>query len=166
MIEPREQLLKRMKELGAKAKPGGGTATILVIDDSPTNRKSLTRLLGHAGHEVIEATNGVEALALVQTEHPDVVISDVLMPLMDGYEFARQVRASPSIAGMPIIFYSAGYNQEEARSLAHSCGVFQILSKPAKPEEMLRTINAVLNEASPPAAAMAAENFHQDHRRL
>ena len=165
-IEPREQLLKRMKELGAKAKPGGGTATILVIDDSPTNRKSLTRLLGHAGHEVIEATNGVEALALVQTEHPDVVVSDVLMPLMDGYEFARQVRANPSIAGMPIIFYSAGYNQEEARSLAHSCGVFQILSKPAKPEEMLRTINAVLNETSPPAAAMAAESFHQVHRRL
>lgn len=166
MVEPREQLLERMKELAGKAKPGGGTATVLVIDDNPTNRKSLTGLLGHAGHEVIQASNGAEALFLVQTEHPDVVISDVLMPLMDGYEFARQVRANPSIARMPIIFYSAGYNQEEARSLAHSCGVFHILSKPVKPEEMLRTINTVLNEGSPLPAAMAEESFDREHRRL
>jgi signal transduction histidine kinase len=166
MIEPREQLMERIKGLGAKAKPGGGTATILVIDDNRTNRKALTRMLGHAGHQVIEASNGAEALTLVQTEHPDVVIADVLMPLMDGYEFARRVRANPAIAGTPIIFYSGGYNQEEARSLAHSCGVFHFLTKPVKPEEMLRTINAVLNKASPPAAAMAAENFHRVHRRL
>lgn len=166
MIEPREQLLERMKVLAGKAKPGGGTATVLVIDDSPTNRTALTGLLGHAGHEVIEASNGVEALALVQTEHPDVVISDVLMPLMDGYEFARQVRANPSIARMPIIFYSAGYNQQEARSLAHSCGVFHILSKPVKPEEMLRTINTVLNEGSPLPTPMAEESFDREHRRL
>ncbi|MDQ3119926.1 MAG: hybrid sensor histidine kinase/response regulator [Verrucomicrobiota bacterium] len=166
MLESREQLMDRVKALGAQAMPGGGTATVLVVDDSATNRKSLSRLLGYAGHRVLQATNGVEALTLAQTERPDVVISDVLMPRMDGYEFARRVRANPSIAGMPIIFYSAGYNQEEARSLAQSCGVFHILSMPAKPEEMLRTINAALNEATSPAAAAAAENFDEAHRRL
>lgn len=166
MLESREELMDRLKTLGAQAMPGGGTATVLVVDDSVTNRKSLTRLLGHAGHQVLQAINGEEALTVLETERPDVIISDVLMPRMDGYEFARRVRANPLIAALPIIFYSAGYNQEEARSLAQSCGVFHILSKPAKPEEMLRTINAALHEISSPAAAAAGEDFDEAHRRL
>jgi signal transduction histidine kinase len=165
-IESREQLVERMIELGASAN-GGGPVTILVVDDSVSSRSSLTRLLGYAGHRVIEAANGSEALTITRAERPDVVISDVLMPWMDGYEFARQLRADASIAMIPIIFYTAGYNQDEARALAESCGVFYILTKPAQPEELLRTINAVLHEAELPVAApMPAANFEYAHRRL
>src|SRR6266446_9743147 len=105
---------------------------ILVIDDTPVSRLSLTGMLKKAGHRILEASNGVEALAIARAEHPDMVISDVIMPVMDGYEFARRLRADATIARTPIVFHTAGYDHHEARSLAHSCGVYHILEKPAE----------------------------------
>ena len=84
-------------------------ATILVVDDRPLNREVLTTLLGYAGHRLLEAGDAVEGLALTRAEHPDLVIADILMPTMDGYEFVRQVRADPAIAQTPIVFYTAHY---------------------------------------------------------
>ncbi|MDQ3621356.1 MAG: response regulator [Verrucomicrobiota bacterium] len=151
----------------SREKSGGAPTTILVVDDSPTSRTWLTRTLETAGYRILGAADGAEALVKARAEHPDVVISDVLMPLVDGYEFARQLRADATIAATPIIFYTAGYEQEEARSLAHSCGVFHILTKPADPGKLLRTINAILSEGALPAAATArANNFHQEHLQL
>lgn len=146
---------------------GAAATKILVIDDTPSSRLWVSRLLLKAGHQILEATNGTEALAMVRAEHPDMVISDVLMPLMDGYEFARRLRSDASIAHTPIIFHTAGYDQEEARSLAHSCGVFHVLEKPAERGKLLRTINEVLNESALPAAKVpTAENFADEHRQL
>jgi signal transduction histidine kinase len=140
---------------------------ILVLDDTPSSRLSLSGLLRKAGHQIFEASTGAEALAIARAEHPDIVISDVLMPSMDGYEFARRVRSDPSIANTPIIFHTAGYDQNEARSLAHSCGVFHILEKPAERGKLFRTVNEVLNESALPAAKVApTENFDDKHRQL
>ena len=166
MIASPEQSKSRTAQLGAKSESGSDRATILVVDDSPTSRMSLTQLLRDAGHRMIVASDGAAALELVREEHPDVVITDILMPLMDGYEFARQLRVDPSIARTPIIFHTADYELEEAHSLAHSCGVFHVLEKPAKPEELLRTIKTVLKEATSPAAAISEEGFDRAHRRL
>src|SRR5450432_421300 len=166
MIESPELLMSRTDEPGKKSNSGREKTTILVVDDSPTSRMFLTQLLRDAGHRLLVAGDGAEALALVRAEHPDVVITDVLMPLMDGYEFARQLRADPSIARTPIIFHTAAYEQREARALASSCGVFYILNKPAQPAELLRTIKAVLKEAILPAPAVSEKNFDRDHRRL
>ncbi len=140
---------------------------ILVIDDTPSSRLSMSGLLRKAGHEIFEAANGIEALAIARAEHPDMVISDVIMPFMDGYEFARRLRSDASIARTPIIFHAAGYDQNEARSLAHSCGVFHILPKPTELGKLLRTVNEVLSESALPAAKAApAANFDERHRRL
>lgn len=166
MIESPELLMSRTDEPGKQSNSGRERTTILVVDDSPTSRMFLTQLLRDAGHRLLVAGDGAEALALVRAEHPDVVITDVLMPLMDGYEFARQLRADPSIARTPIIFHTAAYEQREARALASSCGVFYILNKPAQPAELLRTIKAVLKEAILPAPAVSEKNFDRDHRRL
>ena len=71
-------------------------ATILIVDDLAANRKFLVTLLRHQGHRMLEAADGSEGLAAVQAEHPDLVITDVLMPVMDGYELVRQLRLDPA----------------------------------------------------------------------
>ena len=76
-------------------------ATILIVDDRPTNRQFLLTLLGYGGHRLLEAANGAEALERVRAERPDLVITDILMPTMDGYEFVAHLRADPDLAPMP-----------------------------------------------------------------
>jgi len=71
-------------------------AKILIVDDLAANREVLVTLLRYDGHRVLEAANGREGLAAVQAEHPDLVITDVLMPVMDGYELVRQLRLDPA----------------------------------------------------------------------
>jgi signal transduction histidine kinase len=165
MIESLEESMNGTDELGKKSKSDSERTTILIVDDSPTSRMFVARLLRDAGHRMLVAGDGAEALALVRAEHPDIVITDVLMPLMDGYEFARQLRADPSIAGTPIIFHTAAYEQNEARALASSCGVSYILNKPAQPAELLRTIKAMIKGATLPAA-VSEKSFSRAHRRL
>src|SRR5204862_255516 len=85
-------------------------ATILIVDDRPTNRQFLLTLLGYSDHRLLEAANGADALERVRAERPDLVITDILMPTMDGYEFVRHLRADPDLAPMPVIFYTATYD--------------------------------------------------------
>jgi signal transduction histidine kinase/DNA-binding response OmpR family regulator len=142
-------------------------ATILVVDDQPTNREFLTTLLAYQGHRLFEATGGAEALELVYAQRPDLVIADIVMPAMDGYEFVRQLRADSEIAATPVMFYTATYNEPEARLLARACGVEHILSKPAEPRTILDTVALALAKPVPSAsAAPPADTFERDHTRL
>ena len=93
-------------------------AQILIAEDRAVDRRFLATLLTFHGHGVLEASDGAEALAIVLSERPHLVISDVLMPTMDGYEFVRQMRAIPAVAATPVIFYTATYHEREARALA------------------------------------------------
>ena len=123
-------------------------ATILVVDDLAANREVLVTLLRYQGHRLLEAADGREGLAAVQAEHPDLVITDVLMPVMDGYEFVRQLRLDPATSGIPVVFYTAHYGEREARALALSSGVSYVLTKPAEPEEVLKIVGRVLSGES------------------
>ena len=98
-------------------------ATILIVDDLSANRKVLVLFLRDQGHRLHEAADGREGLAAAHAERPDLVITDVLMPVMDGYEFARQLRLDPRTSGIPVVFYTAHYGEREARALALSSGV-------------------------------------------
>ena len=118
---------------------------ILVLDDQAVNREFLTELLQYGGHSVLEASEGNAALVLVRVERPDLVIADVLMPKMDGYEFVRQLRSDPAIRSTQVMFYTATYNVSEARTLANACGVSHILTKPAEPEVLLGIVSAALS---------------------
>jgi CheY-like chemotaxis protein len=93
-------------------------ATILIVDDLSANRNFLATPLRDHAHRVLEAADGREGLAVVQAEHLDLVITDVLMPVMDGYEFVRQLRLDPTTSRIPVLFYTAPYSEREARALA------------------------------------------------
>jgi diguanylate cyclase len=121
--------------------------TILVVDDRALNREFLATLLRYVGYRVVEAADGAEALQAVQRERPALVVSDVLMPVMDGIEFAKAVRADAAIATTPIIFYTATYRLEQAQAMAESCGVDTVLSKPVEPQAILDAVQAHIGPA-------------------
>lgn len=117
---------------------------ILAIDDRPINRQFLVSLLGYGGHTVLEAADGEEALGIVRRSHPDLVITDIKMPNMDGYEFVDRLRQESEIAATPVIFYTASYHEREARGVAESYSVADIITKPSEPEVILKKVNAAL----------------------
>jgi diguanylate cyclase (GGDEF)-like protein/PAS domain S-box-containing protein len=130
-------------------------ATILVVDDRPSSRAFLLTLLGFTAHRLLEAREGAQALELVRAERPDLIITDILMPTMDGYEFIQQLRADPVLAATRVIFYSAVFAERETSAMAHSCGVHTVLSKPSDPQAILDAVNHELglreSAAAPPA---------------
>jgi len=141
-------------------------ATVLVVDDQASNRELIVTLLNHVGHTPLEAADGHLALAQVRSARPDLVICDILMPTMDGYEFVRQLRADPDIAHTNVIFYTATFMEREARSLALACGVSQVLIKPSEPEEILRTIEQALGRSTLARPVADETQFDREHLRL
>ena len=142
-------------------------ARVLVVDDIPANRDLVVTLLRYAGHTLAEAGDGEEALAQVHAFQPDLVVCDVLMPKMDGYEFVRRLRSEPAIAATEVIFYTASFLEREARVLAGACGVLHVLTKPCEPQEILSTVAAALaRDHTQIPAANATPEFDRDHLRL
>jgi len=139
-------------------------ATVLVADDNRANRQALSALLESAGHRVIVASDGREALEKARAERPQLVISDVLMPLMDGYELARRLRDDPAGFGMALLFYTAYFGSEEARQLAQAHGVSRVLEKPAENDVILRTVEELL--VADANLTPAPENLDRDHLRV
>jgi two-component system sensor histidine kinase/response regulator len=141
-------------------------AKILVVDDYAANRKLICSLVRDWGHDAFEAADGLEALAIVREQRPDVVICDILMPTMDGYAFVRQLRSEPAIAHTAAIFYTATFLEREAREMARACGVAQVLSKPCEPSDILAAIERALADKSPPGPVQDTTAFDQGHSRL
>src|ERR1051326_7955112 len=119
-------------------------ALILVADDRPLNRQYLVSLLGYFGHQVVEAADGVEALKLAKADQPALVITDLVMPRMDGHELVVQMHSDRDLAKVPFIFYSATYSLRQASSVAAAVGAFGVLPKPSGPEEVLKKVNLAL----------------------
>lgn len=117
---------------------------ILVAEDDPEARELLLLLLGGGEYHLLEAADGVEALDLLRAEQPDLLITDIVMPRMDGYELVRKLRQDERIAGMPVIFCSASYHEREVREMARSLGVQSTLSKPFDINTVHTTVEAAL----------------------
>jgi PAS domain S-box-containing protein len=141
-------------------------ARILVIEDQLAGRDLVVTLLRHHGHSVLEAADGEKGLALTLAARPDLVISDILMPQMDGYEFVRRVRADRQVAGTRIMFYTATYMAEEVRRLAATVGVAHVLTKPAEPEHLLEVVSAALSAGPSIVPAVPAEQDREYLRLL
>jgi PAS domain S-box-containing protein len=142
-------------------------ASILIVEDRPIDRKLLATVLASAGHRVLEATDGADALRSLIRDRPDLVISDILMPTMDGYELVRQIRETPDVSDVPVIFYSATYHEREAKTLARQCGVAAILTKPCAPATILTTVRAVLDAGTaPPAVPLDRQRFDREHLQV
>ena len=130
--------------------PKTDIATILIVDDHVLNREFLMTLLGYGGYRLIEAANGAEGLKMALADKPDLVISDILMPNMDGYEFVTRMHEHPDTADVPVIFYTATYREREALAVAESCGVRWVLPKPSDPDVILRTVQEALGHEPVP----------------
>ena len=130
--------------------PKTDIATILIVDDHVLNREFLMTLLGYGGYRLIEAANGAEGLKMALADKPDLVISDILMPNMDGYEFVTRMHEHPDTADVPVIFYTATYREREALAVAESCGVRWVLPKPSDPDVILRTVQEALGHEPTP----------------
>jgi diguanylate cyclase (GGDEF)-like protein/PAS domain S-box-containing protein len=141
-------------------------ARILIVDDDPVGRELLVALARHRGHEPLEAADGAEALECVRTRRPQLVISDILMPTMDGYEFVRRLRSDAALADTRVIFYTASYHEQEALKLAESGQVARVLIKPCEPAELLEVIEAVLQGAGWTSRESIPEEFDQEHLKL
>ncbi|GIE36553.1 hypothetical protein Ait01nite_095980 [Actinoplanes italicus] len=142
-------------------------ATVLVVDDVAENRDLVTMLLSCRGHEVLEARDGNDALDVVRARHPDIVVSDVLMPGIDGLELVHRLRSDddPATASSPVIFYTANYLEPETRPIADACGVSRVVLRDADPRELLDAVDEVL-AAGPVAVSVGpAEEFAQVHSR-
>jgi chemosensory pili system protein ChpA (sensor histidine kinase/response regulator) len=122
----------------AQTKPDK-SATVMVVDDSLTVRKITSRLLEREGCEVLIAKDGVVATQLLQDIIPDVMLVDLEMPRMDGFELIRSVRSNPRTKNIPIIIISSR-TAEKHRNVAKNLGVNMFLGKPYKEDELLKNI--------------------------
>src|SRR6476659_11476097 len=116
---------------------------ILVVDDSDEVRLLATRILEREGYQVTAADSGVSALKLVQTTIPDLVVSDIMMPEVDGYRLLERLRAEPRLAAIPVIFLSA---LGDATSLerGNRLGVEHYLVKPFTAKQLLAVVSGTL----------------------
>lgn len=140
--------------------------SVLVVDDGATDRDLLSTVLRYAAYAVYEAADGASGLRLARAERPDLIIADILMPSMDGYELVRELRARPTTADIPVIFYTATYVLDEVHRLARACGISHIIVKPCQPEEIIHTVEDALSSGRAPAVAVPSEAFHREHLRM
>lgn len=118
----------------------------LVVDDSLTMRKVLSRLLEREGFEVVTANDGMDAVQKLQSVNPTIILTDIEMPRMDGFEFARHVRDNTATANTPLIIISSR-TAEKHRNVATELGVNAFLGKPVQDEELITQVNALLQNA-------------------
>lgn len=139
---------------------------ILVVEDVPNILELLDVTLRFKGYPVATASNGEEALELVSKKEPALVITDIMMPKMDGYTLAFNLRREPETSHIPIIFLSATYVTPEDKAFAMSLGAVRFLEKPVDTEDFLLTVAEVLTDnqvtLSPP---MDKQQFLQGYTR-
>jgi|GEM_PF-3205294 len=123
---------------------------LLIVDDHPTNLKLLRAQLESEGHAVFEAHDGLDALALLNRQRVDAVISDILMPRMDGYRLCHEIRMNERLHDLPIIIYTSTYTSPGDEKLALDVGADKYLKKPASVETLVAALHEVI--AKPHAA--------------
>ncbi len=126
--------------------PGVGKM-VMVVDDSITVRKVTGRLLEQNGMNVVAAKDGVDAVAMLQEHRPDIMLLDIEMPRMDGYEVARHMRNTAELKGIPIIMITSR-TSDKHRDLAIELGVKRYLGKPFQESDLLKNIYSVLSEVT------------------
>ena len=119
------------------------TKKILVVEDTEDNRQILRDLLGMAGYTMIEAQDGAEGVAKATEHKPDLILMDIQMPVMDGYEATRQIKANPELKAIPIVAVTSyALSGDEAKARAAGCDDY--IAKPYSPRQMLAKVREIL----------------------
>jgi twitching motility two-component system response regulator PilH len=118
-------------------------STVLVVEDSVTQREMITDLLKGSGLSVSIATDGVEALEQIEGQHPDLVVLDIVMPRMNGYEVCRRIKADPKTQHVPVVMCSSK-GEEFDRYWGMKQGADAYIAKPFQPTELVGTVKQLL----------------------
>jgi CheY-like chemotaxis protein len=138
---------------------------ILIVEDIPNVLELLEVTLKFKGYPVVTAANGEEALAVIEKLHPALIITDILMPKMDGFAMAHTLRKNPSTRNIPLVFLSATYITPEDKKFALSLGAVRFMEKPIDTEDFLLTVAEILTQGGPSISApMNERDFYQGYR--
>ncbi|MBK9601903.1 MAG: response regulator [Anaerolineales bacterium] len=139
---------------------------LLVVEDIPDILKLLEATLVFKGYRVVTAPNGQEALEIIQKEHPAVIITDILMPKMDGFSLVHRLRINPETRDIPVVFLSATYVAPEDKAFAIAIGATRFLEKPVALEEFLPTVEELLTKGAPAGPELVNEfDFYDGYRK-
>jgi CheY-like chemotaxis protein len=143
------------------------TGPILIVEDIAQVRELLEMQLQLKGYRVVGASDGQEALEKLAQEKPAVVVSDILMPRMDGFALAHALRKTPQTAHIPIVFLSATYVSAEDERFALNLGALRFLPKPVDADQLfLAVADALTGQAKPLAGAtMSERDFYFGYRQ-
>ncbi len=119
---------------------------ILIVDDNEDSRMILENIFVSMGHSVEAANNGKEALNVLKALRPDMIIADILMPVMDGFQLCRSMKSNEELKHIPFIFYTATYTDEKDEDFALKMGADKFLRKPMEPDEFTRIVQEVIED--------------------
>jgi CheY-like chemotaxis protein len=123
--------------------PGTRQPTILIIENEVSNRILIERVLSTRGYRCVSASNGQEALNLLDYEHVDLILTDLSMPVLDGYRTTQLIRERPTLAHVPIVAVTA-YALNDENEAAMQIGCNEYLTKPFKPRQLLELVDRLL----------------------
>ena len=116
---------------------------ILVVEDTEDNRQILRDLLGMAGYDMVEANDGAEGVAKATEHRPDLILMDIQMPVMDGYEATRRIKADPDLRRIPVVAVTSyALSGDEEKTRAAGCDAY--IAKPFSPRHLLATVRSLL----------------------
>lgn len=139
---------------------------LLVVEDNSDILRLLDTTLSFKGYRVVTARNGNEALEAIQKESPAVIITDILMPQMDGFSLVHRLRLNPDTRDIPVVFLSATYVTPEDKSFALTLGVIQFIEKPVNFEEFLPAIeDLVIGETKATQKPLDEAEFYNQYRK-
>ncbi len=113
---------------------------ILVVEDTEDSRNLLVKVVRAYGHEVMAAANGAEALEQALAQPPDIIVSDILMPKMDGFQLCHECKRNEQLKDIPFAFYTAAYTSDEDKKFALSLGANTFIHKPAEPDVLVQIL--------------------------
>ena len=122
---------------------------IIIVEDNKDSRNLLLRQLSTYGHEVIPTADGIEALKQALAQPPDVIISDIMMPHMDGYQLCRECKQNAKLKDIPFIFYTATYLSAEDEKFALRLGAVAFLRKPSEPDSLAQVLSEIVKNTKP-----------------
>jgi DNA-binding response OmpR family regulator len=161
-----EQLSQYIEEATSIRPPSPrfmSSASVLVVEDSAHYRELCAQVMREAGFEVITASNGVEGLSAALKHQPSVIVTDVTMPGLDGFQLLRLIRARPALARMPVVFLTDLASQEQ-RLRSYELGVDDYVQKPFTAVELIARVERVLERAR--AASMVADGMRGDLSKI
>lgn len=123
-------------------------ARILVVDDEPEARMLVERILAGAGHEVSSVADGLAAVAAVKRQKPDLLVLDLNLPKIDGFEVCRQIKADPEVAATPVVMITAAYGTVQDAKRGLQLGAVEYVVKPFAAQVLIHNVDRLLRRAA------------------